>query len=51
MEKLNSGAIAPKTGEYNVVSASGRIVGTVYVSKGDRLPPTQNTNSHFEFKQ
>ena len=51
MEKLNSGEIAPKTGEYNVVSSNGRIVGTVHVSQGDRMPPTQSSNNHFEFNK
>lgn len=46
--KLTSGTIAPKTGEYNVISKSGKVVGTVRVKKGDRMPPTQHANSHFE---
>ncbi len=46
--KLTSGAIAPKTGEYNVISSKGRVVGTVRVKKGDRMPPTQHAGSHFE---
>lgn len=48
MNKLTSGEIAPKTGEYNVVASNGRVVGTVRVKKGDRMPPTQHANSHFE---
>lgn len=45
--KLSSGSIAPKTGEYKVISSNGRVVGTVRVKKGDRMPPTQHANSHF----
>ena len=42
MLKLSSGEIAPKTGVYNVVSSN------VHVKKGDRMPPTQSANNHFE---
>lgn len=48
MNKLTSGAIAPKTGEYSIVTANGRRVGTVRVKKGNRMPPTQHAGSHFE---
>lgn len=50
MNKLTSGKIAPKTGEYSIISSSGRRVGTVRVKKGDRLPPTQHAGSHFEIE-
>lgn len=48
-EKLTSGKVAPKTGEYNIVSQKGKVVGTVHVKKGNRMPPTRHANSHFEF--
>ncbi len=48
MDKLTSGKIAPKTGEYNIIAQNGRCVGTVRVKKGDRMPPTRHANSHFE---
>lgn len=48
MIKLSSGEIAPKTGVYNVVASNGRQIGTVRVKKGDRMPPTQSSNNHFE---
>ena len=48
MLKLSSGEIAPQTGVYNVVSSNGRQIGTVHVKKGDRMPPTQSANNHFE---
>ena len=46
--KLTSGKIAPKTGEYKIIASNGRSVGTVRVKKGDRMPPTQHSGSHFE---
>jgi len=46
--KLNSGEIAPKTGTYNVIGKDGKVVGTVQVKKGDRIPPTRKQASHFE---
>lgn len=49
MDKLTSGKIAPKTGEYNIVSEKGKVVGTVRVKKGDRMPPTRYSGSHFVF--
>lgn len=48
MNKLTSGKIAPKTGEYNIISKSGRQLGTVRVKKGNRMPPTRHAGSHFE---
>ena len=48
VDKLTSGKIAPKTGEYNIVSSKGRVVGTVHVKKGNRMPPTRHANSYFE---
>lgn len=49
MQKLIPGEKAPYSGEYNVVASNGRVVGTVKVSKGDRMPPTQSSDDHFEF--
>jgi hypothetical protein len=48
MTKLNPGELAPFSGEYNVVARNGRIVGTVNVSKGDRMTPTQDSSDWFE---
>lgn len=50
MIKLSSGETAPKTGEYNVISSNGRCVGTVHVSEGDSMPPTQSSSNHFEIE-
>lgn len=41
MDKLTSGKIAPQTGEYNIVTTKGKVVGTVRVKKGDRMTPQQ----------
>lgn len=48
MDKLTSGKIAPQTGEYNIVTSGGKVVGSVRVKKGNRMPPTRHANSHFE---
>ena len=48
MLKLSSGEIAPKTGTYNVVSGSGRVMGSVQIKKGSKMPPTQSADCHFE---
>ena len=50
MIKLSSGEIAPKTGKYNVITSGGKCVGSVHVKKGDRMPPTQSSNNHFEIE-
>ncbi|MBO5224638.1 MAG: hypothetical protein J6C23_09030 [Clostridia bacterium] len=51
MTKLNSGEIAPKTATYNVVASNGKVVNTVKVNKGDRMPPTQKADYHFELSK
>jgi hypothetical protein len=48
MTKLSSGEIAPKTATYNVVASNGKVVNTVKVKKGDRMPPPQKADYHFE---
>ncbi len=50
MQKLVSGEKAPYSGEYDVIASNGRVIGTVNVRKGDRMPPTQSSEDHFEFK-
>jgi hypothetical protein len=51
MEHLRSGNVAPWSGTYKVVASNGRIIGTINVTKGDRLPPTQSNHDHFEFSE
>lgn len=50
-KKFNSGESAPKTGSYRVVDSNGKTVNTVNVQKGNRLPPTQGKNNHFELDE
>lgn len=49
MDKLTSGKIAPKTGEYSII-VKGRRVGSVRVKKGNRMPPTRYSGSYFEIE-
>ena len=51
MVKLSSGEIAPKTGTYKVVSGRGRVVGTVQIKRGSKMPPTQSPDCHFELTE
>lgn len=48
MTKLSSGEIAPKTATYNMVASNGKVVRTVKVKKGDRMPPTPKADYYFE---
>ncbi len=50
MTKLTSGEIAPKSATYKVIAQGGKVVNTVYVKKGDRMPPTPKANCHFELE-
>ena len=46
--RLNSGEVAPRTGSYKIVDQNGRMINTVEMNEGDRLPPTQSSQHHFE---
>jgi len=48
--QLNPGDVAPKTGEYSRVDEGGNTVGTVHVSAGDRMPPCQSSDMHYEIE-
>ncbi|MGI6701272.1 MAG: YjzC family protein [Christensenellales bacterium] len=50
MQKLKSGQNAPKSGTYKVVDSDGKTLYTVNVEKGERMPPTQGKNNHFELQ-
>ena len=50
MQKFNPGEIAPRTGDYNVVESDGTVLDTVSVAQGNRFPPTQSSDYHYEFK-
>ena len=51
MRKLNPGDIAPQTGSYNVVDGQGKILDTISVVKGNRLPPTQSSEFYYEIAE
>jgi len=51
MQKLNPGDIAPKSGSYKVLDSNGKKMNTVEVKKGNRLPPTQSSEYHYEFEE
>lgn len=46
--KLNCGDVCPKTGAYHVVDRNGKVVNTVYVGEGETMPPTQDSDCHYE---
>ncbi len=48
MEKWNPGDVAPATKIYNVVDKSGKKINTADVKKGQRFPPTQSAQHHYE---
>ena len=48
MKKLNPGDKAPKTGQFCVCNKSGKVMDTINVSKGDRLPPTQSSEYYYK---
>ena len=50
MIKLSSGEIAPKTGKYEVIASNGRVIGTVQVKKGNRMPPTSSAGNYFKIE-
>ena len=49
MQRLNPGDIAPQTGCYNVIDGNGKVLDTVTVKKGNRMPPTQSSDYYYEF--
>ncbi len=49
MQKLNPGDTAPQTGCYNVVDKNGKVLDTITVKKGNRMPPTQSSDYYYEF--
>lgn len=48
MSKWNPGDVVPETGKYKVVDGFGKKINTVDVKKGQRFPPTQSSENHFE---
>lgn len=48
MGKWNPGDVSPATKTYNVVNKTGKKLNTVDVKKGQRFPPTQSSEYHYE---
>ena len=45
---LHCGEVCPKTGSYKVVNTNGEVVNTVYIGKGETMPPTQYAGCYYE---
>ncbi len=48
--KLDCGDVCPKSGAYKVIDSKGNVVNSVWVGKGETMPPTQSSNCHYEFE-
>ncbi len=48
MGKWNPGDVAPETKKYNVVDGRGKKINTADVKKGQRFPPTQSSEYHYQ---
>lgn len=46
--RLNCGDICPKTGSYKVIDKEGKIVNKIYVGEGETMPPTPESDWHYE---
>jgi len=46
--KLVSGDICPKTGMYQVVKEDGSKLNSVFVGRGETMPPTACDSCYFE---
>lgn len=47
MRKFNPGDIAPRSCRYNVCDSQGKVMDTIMVNEGDRLPPTQSSEYYY----
>jgi len=49
MDKYKSGQKAPRSGDYKIVTARGKLIRSgVTLEKGESFPPTPNAGQHFE---
>lgn len=48
MMRLNCGDVCPKTGSYKVIDKNGKTVNKIYVGEGETMPPTQESDCHYE---
>ncbi len=46
--RLNCGDTCPRSGSYKVVDEKGNVINSVYVGKGETMPPTQSSGCHYE---
>jgi hypothetical protein len=46
--RLNCGDTCPKSGSYKVIDKSGKTINNVWVSEGETMPPTQQSDCHYE---
>ena len=46
--KLKCGDTCPRSGRYNVIDGNGKVVNSVYVNEGETMPPTQQSDCHYE---
>ena len=46
--KLNCGDTCPKSGSYKVIDAKGNVINSVWVCKGETMPPTQYSDFYYE---
>lgn len=51
MRKFNPGDVAPQSGSYHIVDSEGKILDTITVVKGNRLPPTQSSEYYYEIAE
>ena len=47
--RLNCGDTCPKSGSYDVIDGHGNVVNSIWVSKGETMPPTQYSDCYYEF--
>lgn len=46
--KLNCGDTCPKSGSYKVIDGRGNVINSVWVGKGETMPPTQYSDCYYE---
>ena len=48
--KLDCGDVCPKSGSYKVIDSNGKVVNSVWVGKGETMPPTESSGCHYEIE-
>ncbi len=49
--RLNCGDNCPKSGAYNLLNAEGKVLNTVYVDEGQRMPPAPYSDCYYESEE